>query len=142
MVPGQFVFLPEFPLTPNGKIDVRRLPAPEETAAKTSSYVAPRDEHEKALAEIWQGILSIKQIGINDDVFALGADSLSATRAFARINRKFGIELPLRAVFEHRTIAALANLARGAKPGATRRPDITQRRSRVVKQETVGLASA
>ncbi|HEY3913106.1 MAG TPA: amino acid adenylation domain-containing protein, partial [Verrucomicrobiae bacterium] len=133
MVPGQFVILPEFPLTPNGKIDVRRLPAPEETAAKASSYVAPRDEHEKALAEIWQGVLSVKQIGINDDVFALGADSLSATRAFARINRKFGIELPLRAVFEHRTIAALANLARGAKPGTTRRPDITQRRSRVVK---------
>jgi hypothetical protein len=72
----------------------------------------------------------------------LGADSLSATRAFARINRRFGIDLPLRAIFEQRTVAGLANLARTAKPETARRPAITQRRSRVVTRGTVGLTSA
>ena len=133
MVPAQFVLLPEFPLTPNGKIDLRRLPAPEESAVSVKAYVAPTDEHEKALAEIWQDVLALKQVSIQDDVFALGADSLSATRAFARINRRFGIDLPLRAVFEQPTIAALAVLARNAKQGATRRPPIAPRRSRVVR---------
>ncbi|HEX4122820.1 MAG TPA: amino acid adenylation domain-containing protein, partial [Verrucomicrobiae bacterium] len=142
MVPAQFVILPEFPLTPNGKIDARRLPAPEETAAKVNNYVAPRDEHERALAEIFQEVLDLKKVSVEDDVFALGADSLSATRAFARINRRFGIDLPLRAIFEQRTVAGLANLARTAKPETARRPAITQRRSRVVTRGTVGLTSA
>jgi amino acid adenylation domain-containing protein len=141
MVPAQFVVLPEFPLTPNGKIDVRRLPAPEESAARDKDYVGPRDEHEKALAEIWQEVLAVKQVSIDDDVFALGADSLSATRAFARINRKFGINLPLKAIFENRTVAALAPLVRNAKPEETRRPSIKQRRSRIVPSAKPGSLS-
>ena len=88
-------------MTPNGKIDVRRLPAPEEMAAAPRTYVPPRNDHEQALAEIWQEVLTLRQIGIDDDFFELGADSLSATRAFARINRRFDASLPLRAIFEN-----------------------------------------
>ena len=133
MVPAQFVLLSGLPLTPNGKIDVRRLPAPDEMAVKVKDYVPPRDERERALAEIWQEVLALKQVSIDDDMFALGADSLSATRAFARINRRLGIDLPLRAVFEHPTIAALAALSRNAQPGVAARPAIPQRRSRLVR---------
>jgi acyl carrier protein len=133
MVPAQFVLLSGLPLTPNGKIDVRRLPAPDEMAVKVKDYVPPRDERERALAEIWQEVLALKQVSIDEDVFALGADSLSATRAFARINRRLGIDLPLRAVFEHPTIAALAALSRNAQPGVAARPVIPQRRSRLVR---------
>ena len=133
MVPAHFVMMKDFPLTPNGKIDARRLPAPEEMAARSLSYVAPRDEHERALAEIWQEVLTLRQIGADDDFFELGADSLSATRAFARINRRFGVNLPLRAIFENPTVAKLAVAARKAAPGSPSRPAITRRRTRVVK---------
>jgi amino acid adenylation domain-containing protein len=133
MVPTHFVMMKDFPLTPNGKIDTRRLPAPEEMAARSLGYVAPRDEHERAMAEIWQEVLALRQIGADDDFFELGADSLSATRAFARIIRRFGINLPLRAIFENPTVARLAAVARNAEPASPSRPVMTRRRSRVVK---------
>jgi amino acid adenylation domain-containing protein len=133
MVPTHFVMLKEFPLTPNGKIDSRRLPAPEEMAPISRKYVAPVDDCERALAEIWREVLALRQISRDDDFFELGADSLSATRAFARINRQFGIDLPLRAIFEHPTVAALAGMVRNAKAGPAFQPIITRRRSRLVK---------
>jgi len=133
MVPTHFVMMKDFPLTPNGKIDVRQLPAPEEMAAISLRNVAPRDEHERALGEIWQEVLALRQIGMEDDFFELGADSLSATRAFARINRRLGINLPLRAIFENPTVARLAVVARNAEPGSPSRPVMTRRRTRAVK---------
>jgi amino acid adenylation domain-containing protein len=135
MVPTHFVMLTEFPLTPNGKIDARRLPAPEVTAPTARTYIAPRNDHERALVEVWEEVLTIRHISIEDDFFELGADSLSATRAFARINRRFGIELPLRAIFEHPTVAAMAGLVQDAKAAPASRPILTRRRSRVVKAE-------
>jgi amino acid adenylation domain-containing protein len=133
MVPTHFIMMNEFPLTPNGKIDMRKLPAPEAMAPTARSYVAPRNDHERALAEVWQEVLRLGQISIEDDFFELGADSLSATRAFARINRRFGINLPLRAIFENPTVAGMAGLVQNAKVGSESRPSITRRRSRVVK---------
>ncbi|HEY3861974.1 MAG TPA: amino acid adenylation domain-containing protein [Verrucomicrobiae bacterium] len=133
MAPSHFVMMKEFPLMPNGKIDARQLPAPEEMAAGLRDYAAPRDEHEQALAEVWQEVLSLKRIGVNDDFFELGADSLSATRAFARINRRFGINLPLRAIFENPTVARLAAEVLKAGPAAAAGPSITRRRTRAVK---------
>jgi acyl carrier protein len=133
MVPTYFVVMKQFPVTLNGKIDVHRLPAPEETAPLARNYVAPRNDHERALVEVWQEVLMLRQISIEDSFFELGADSLSATRAFARINRRFGIDLPLRAIFENPTVAALAGVVHHAKSGAASRPIISQRRSRVVK---------
>jgi amino acid adenylation domain-containing protein len=137
MVPTHFVMLEEFPLTPNGKIDTRRLPDPEETAGTGRPYVAPKDDCERALAEVWQEVLSVPQISREDDFFAVGADSLSATRAFARINRRFGIDLPLRTVFENPTVAALAALVQSAKAAPAQRPITPRRRSRVVAKSAV-----
>ena len=133
MVPTHFVMMKDFPLTPNGKIDARRLPAPEEMASRSLGYVAPRDDDERALAQIWQEVLALRQIGADDDFFDLGADSLSATRAFARINRRFEINLPLRAIFENPTVAKLAAAVRKAEPGSPSRPVMTRRPSRIVK---------
>ncbi len=133
MVPAHFVALKEFPLTPNGKIDVNRLPAPEESSASARNYVGPRNEHERALVEVWEEVLTLRQISIDDDFFALGADSLSATRAFARINRRFGLDLPLRAIFENPTVASLAGVMQVAQAVSSPRPTITKRRARVVK---------
>ena len=70
MVPTHFVMLKEFPVTPNGKIDVRRLPAPEEMAAAPRTYAPPRNDREQVLAEIWQEVLKLRQIGIDDDFFS------------------------------------------------------------------------
>ncbi len=135
MVPTHFVTLKEFPLTPNGKIDTRRLPAPEGVAPRTRSDVAPRDDHERVLAEVWQVVLALQQIGRDDDFFELGADSLSATRAFARINRLFGIKLPLKAIFEYPTVSKLATVVRYSIPEPESRPLITRRGSRLVKMD-------
>jgi acyl carrier protein len=132
MVPTHFVIMKEFPLTPNGKIDARRLPAPEETTAVSRNFVAPRNEHEQALVEVWKEVLTLGQISVEDDFFELGADSLSATRAFARINRRFGTDLPLRAIFENPTVAALAGVVKNAKIRSVSRPIVVNRRSRVV----------
>jgi amino acid adenylation domain-containing protein len=132
MVPTHFVMMKEFPLTPNGKIDARRLPAPEGTAPRARNYIAPRNDHERALVEVWQEVLTLRQVSIEDDFFELGADSLSATRAFARINRRFGTDLPLRAIFENPTVAALAEVVQKAGRSSASRPIDTRRRSRLV----------
>ena len=119
MVPAQFVVLKQFPLTPNGKVDVRRLPAPEGAPEATRTFVAPRTEDEQRLAQIWREVLLLKQVGIADNFFDLGADSLSATRAFARINVGFGIRISLRDIFEHPTIASLAEIIRKGNSRST-----------------------
>jgi amino acid adenylation domain-containing protein len=133
MVPTHFVMMKALPLTPNGKIDAHRLPAPDELAPTEGNYVPPRNDQERALVEVWEEVLAIRHIGIEDDFFDLGADSLSATRAFARINRRLGINLPLRAIFENPTVAKLSRVAQDSNPLPPSRPAIERRRSRIVK---------
>jgi amino acid adenylation domain-containing protein len=115
MVPSQFVLLPKFPLTPNGKVDRKSLPKPENQRATATEYRAPGTADEQRLAEIWREVLAIQEIGVDDDFFDLGGDSLAATRAFARINRIFGVDLSLRAMLERPTIRALAELVAHSK---------------------------
>lgn len=115
MVPSQFVFLERFPLTPNGKIDLRQLPAPEGKAAPAGHYQPPRDATEEQVTQIWQEVLLLTKISSEENFFELGGDSLSATRVFARINRAFGTNLSLRAILEHPTVRALAGLIAQAK---------------------------
>ncbi|HVV71006.1 MAG TPA: phosphopantetheine-binding protein, partial [Verrucomicrobiae bacterium] len=110
MVPSHFVLLDRFPLTPNGKVDRQALPSPERAHSSSADYVAPRNADERALAAIWHEALLLKQVGIDDDFFEMGGDSLSATRVFARVNRAFGTNLTLREILEHSTIRALAEL--------------------------------
>jgi amino acid adenylation domain-containing protein len=142
MVPAQFVLLEEFPLTPNGKIDYRRLPSPERRSETSTNHVAPQNADEQALAAIWQEVLLLKQVGVNDNFFELGGDSLSATRAFARINRTFGTDLTLREILEHPTIRALAELVGKSKGTApARAPILPRRRARVAKETPSERAS-
>ncbi|MBN8468384.1 non-ribosomal peptide synthase/polyketide synthase [Corallococcus exiguus] len=108
MLPSAFVLLDALPLTPNAKVDRKALPAPEGTRAPTVEFIAPRSDIEQRLADIWQRVLRVDRIGIHDDFFALGGHSLLATQAVSRIRSEFRIELPLRALFDAPTIAALA----------------------------------
>jgi amino acid adenylation domain-containing protein len=112
MVPQAIGVLAKFPLTPNGKIDRQALPEPQ-TAAAQRAYVAPRNETEQKIAEIWAEVLrrELASISIDDNFFDLGGHSLMATQVVSRIRRGLAVELPLRTLFEHATIAALASEA-------------------------------
>ena len=108
MVPAAFVVLPRLPLTPNGKVDREGLPAPRQEAYGSRQYEPPQGEIESALAQIWQELLQLEQVGRQDDFFQLGGHSLRAVQMVARVRTILERELALREVFEHPTVAALA----------------------------------
>ena len=100
MVPSAFVVLESFPLTPNGKVDRRSLPAPDwNRADDDGAFVAPRTETERRLAALWSEVLKIDRIGAFDSFFDLGGHSLLATQLLSRIRAAFEVELPLRRLF-------------------------------------------
>jgi acyl carrier protein len=107
MVPAAFVILPALPLTPNGKVDRKALPEPDWQGAE-ETYLAPRTPVEEILAGIWAGLLGRERVGATDHFFDLGGHSLLATQMISRVRAAFGIDLPLRALFE---IPVLADLA-------------------------------
>ena len=122
MVPSAFVLLDEMPLTPNGKIDRRALPAPDVSRPEIEQrYVAPRNNIEAALVELWQEVLGINQIGVRDNFFDLGGHSLKATSLLSKVRRIFRTELPLSVVFQATTVESLACalVEHEAKPGQT-----------------------
>ncbi|MFE5556456.1 amino acid adenylation domain-containing protein [Streptomyces sp. NPDC056544] len=106
MVPV-LVVVDGLPVTANGKLDRRALPAPAAAAAATG-YEAPAGETEELVAMVWASVLDAPRIGRHDDFFALGGHSLSATRVAARLRQALGLDLPLHTLFEQRTVAALA----------------------------------
>ena len=108
MVPAKFVFLDAFPLTNNGKVDRKALPAPVEEARSDNNLEAPRTPTEKSLAAIWKEVFKVESVGINQDFFDLGGHSLLAIKVMARIRDKFGLDLPVLVLFESPTIATLA----------------------------------
>jgi acyl carrier protein len=111
MIPATFVLLDKLPLTPNGKIDRNALPAPERTRPELeTAYVAPRTDLEEALVEAWKDVLDLGQIGVFDDFFELGGDSLAATRLISHLHSAFDIDLPIARLFEVHTIAGLAEI--------------------------------
>ena len=109
MIPSQYVVLDSLPLSPAGKVDRSVLPTPEPPSTG-ERYVAPRNPVEQSLVRIWAEVLAIPEesIGVNDDFFALNGHSLKATQVVSRIQRDLGVEVPLRAVFSHPTIAGLS----------------------------------
>ena len=106
MVPGHIVVLDAMPVTPSGKISRRELPAPD-LERDADAVIAPRNETESQIAELWTEVLGVNNISIDDDFFDLGGHSLLATQLISRIRDEFGIELPLKYVFRNPTIAAL-----------------------------------
>ena len=110
MVPSVFVPMERLPLTPNGKVDRQALALL--TVQKETPSVAPRTETEKALAAIWSELLQA-EVGVDDDVFDLGAHSLMAMKALTQIRDRFEVSLSLRNLFEHPTIAGLAGVLDG-----------------------------
>jgi len=111
MVPSAFVMLDQMPLTPNGKIDRRALPAPDTTRPEmTHRFVAPRNAIEETLAGIVSKVLNLQQVGVEDDFFELGGHSLLATQVISRLREALNVELRLREIFEHPTIGELAQV--------------------------------
>ena len=109
MVPAVFVSLDSFPLTPNGKVDRRALPAPGETRPELDKeLVESRTPTEEILADIWAQVLGVGRVGIHDNFFDLGGHSLLATQVVSRIREAFQMEMPLRRLFETPTVAGLA----------------------------------
>ncbi|MEG4805075.1 amino acid adenylation domain-containing protein [Microcoleus sp. ARI1-B5] len=116
MVPSAFVVLESLPVTANGKVDRLALPAPEPVKLEwAGGYVAPRTSVEEALVKIWAEVLGIKRAGIRDNFFELGGHSLLATQLVSRVRDAFGIELPLRSVFEAPTIGELSEVVESLK---------------------------
>ena len=109
MIPAVFVALESLPLTSNGKVDRRALPVP--SAARAGRYVAPRNETERTLADVWAAVLRHDAVGVEDNFFELGGDSILSIQVIARC-RQAGLQLSTRDVFQHPTISALAANAR------------------------------
>jgi acyl-CoA synthetase (AMP-forming)/AMP-acid ligase II len=118
MVPSAFLSLERLPLSPNGKIDYRALPAPV-LDRERAGLVAPRSETEKTVAEAWAAVLDIQGIGVHDNLFYLGGHSLLATRVVSRLRSIFSVNIPLRVLFENATVAAIAEYIDCAASEAT-----------------------
>ncbi|HEY0601529.1 MAG TPA: amino acid adenylation domain-containing protein, partial [Herpetosiphonaceae bacterium] len=117
MVPAAFVTLPALPKTPSGKIDRKALPVPELQSEIDAAFVAPTTPIEELLAQIWADVLGVERLGTRSNFFDLGGHSLLGTQIVSRIRESFGVELPLRVIFEAPTVVELAariEAARGA----------------------------
>jgi len=136
MVPAGFITITAIPLTPNGKIDRKALPAPDwANQARATSYVEPRNATEKQMADIWAEVLRLEKVGINDNLFELGADSLHVFQIVARAN-KAGLDVKPRQILQFRTISGiLAELdkTRGVASQAPVLAPVSRSRYRLVR---------
>jgi thioester reductase-like protein len=118
MMPSAFVALDALPTTASGKVDRKRLPAPDWSSATAQrEFVEPRTETERQLAAIWRVLLGVDRVGSSDDFFALGGHSLLALRLMARIRQAFSVEVPLVRLFMSPTVADLAAVIDGLVAG-------------------------
>jgi acyl carrier protein len=122
MVPSAVVILPALPLTPNGKLDRKALPRPEQDRmSPESAFVAPSGAVEEMVAVIWCAVLGLERVSADALFFDLGGHSLLATQVISRLRAAFGVDLPVRALFEAPTVARLAarvEALRSAERGA------------------------
>jgi len=123
MVPGQFIFLDALPLNPNGKVDRQALPKTKSEMNHPEpppNSAPPRNETEMRLAKLWQEVLRLENVGVEDNFFRLGGHSLLALQLMARVREVFKADLPLKTLFESPTIAGLAQaLERFSKSSAS-----------------------
>ncbi len=135
MIPSEYVFLKEIPLTPSGKTDKKSLPAPESVRSDdNNNYEEPKDELELQLVKIWEKVLGIKPIGVNDNFFDIGGHSLLALRVFGYTEKLTGKKLALSTLFNYPTIRQIAEVIKNegwtkpwkslvaVKPGGSRIP--------------------
>ncbi|MEM9274437.1 MAG: amino acid adenylation domain-containing protein, partial [Cyanobacteria bacterium P01_F01_bin.143] len=101
MIPVAFVTLEKLPLTPNGKVDRKALPEPSNLRNLSNEYIPPRNDTEASIVSIWQQLLETPKIGIRDNFFEIGGHSLIATRVISQIRQTFGVETPLKSIFEY-----------------------------------------
>jgi acyl-coenzyme A synthetase/AMP-(fatty) acid ligase/acyl carrier protein len=108
MVPGGWVVMDSLPLTPNGKVDRKRLPEPDPDAAPRGEYVPPGTPIEETLAGIWREVLRVERVGIHDNFFDLGGDSITGMRVISRVRQAFEVPIAIGAIFNAPTVAELA----------------------------------
>jgi amino acid adenylation domain-containing protein len=122
MIPSVFVSLEALPLTPNGKLDRQALPEPTRAGITlTADFVPPRGPVEETVASSWAAVLGQERVGAHDNFFDLGGHSLLATQVISRLREAFGVELPLRALFESPTVAGVAQRIEELQSGGARR---------------------
>lgn len=133
MIPQYFVMMESMPLTNNGKIDKSLLPEPQKSER---NFKAPENEKEKILVQIWENVLGLNHISINDNFFEIGGNSLTASIITARINNELGVNVPLREIFSLMTIKAIAQYIMQAEKNSCLRVKANER------QDSYPLSSA
>jgi acyl-coenzyme A synthetase/AMP-(fatty) acid ligase len=143
MTPGAFVTMDELPLTPNGKVDRKALPAPGSKPDTSRAHLAPRTPAERAVAEVWREVLGEQEIGVHENFFEIGGHSLLATRVAVRLRATLGIDVPVRGLFDHGTVATLAAALTGYPriPERSAVPALTARRRRPASAAAHGSVS-
>jgi acyl carrier protein len=109
MIPALWLSMESIPLTSNGKVDKRKLPAVDAGELLSGQYVAPRNQTESVLAEIWQDLLGVDRVGIHDNFFELGGDSIKSIQLISQIKKKFKIKISVKQLFQAKHIIALAD---------------------------------
>ena len=131
MVPAAFVHLERMPLTPNGKLDRKALPAPQGDAFASRQYEAPQGELEQTLAGLWCEVLKLERVGRHDNFFELGGHSLLAVQLVSRIRKVLNVEVALSELFAHPELAALAARLESASPATLPQIPLVSRESRL-----------
>jgi acyl-coenzyme A synthetase/AMP-(fatty) acid ligase/acyl carrier protein len=132
MVPSTFVLLDSIPMTPNGKVDRRALPAPQGIAQTSSTFVSPRAGVESAVADIWCEVLRVERVGADDNFFDLGGHSLLVVQLQSKLRERFQRDLSLMELFRRPTVGAIAEYLSDSKTLAT--PASTTDRARQLAQ--------
>jgi amino acid adenylation domain-containing protein len=149
MVPNIFVTLDALPLTPNGKVDKKSLPVPNNRAQLEEAYVMPKTEAERIIATVWQDLLQLEKVGIDDNFFTIGGNSLLSISVHGKLNKIFGQELSIIELFKYPTIKELAqylthktdvekaeeNSSIGVYDRANRQKKFIKRREQILRQQ-------